>query len=214
MQSSTDKAPIKASTSTAVTIEEYRRIIARIDRQSNIPSNKESQAMAPQRPDFTGINHLKLAANDISKTRDFYCNILNFTHHTKWDHYTASGKLFAVMLTFEHTIPPTSKSADPNTNTEGATQTTPILCEIRRNEAQAKAQGGWDPITFGVKTKVELERAREWFEANGVKCSRVFTGLKGWVFGALDPDGKIVRVYCEEEHQWTTDVDRDEFWLR
>lgn len=102
----------------------------------------------------------------------------------------------------------------PSMATDGATHTTPILCEIRHNEDQAEAQQGWDPITFGVRTRADLEVTRKWFEANGVECSRVFTGLKGWVIGALDPDGKIVRVYCEEEHQWTTNFDKDDFWLR
>ena len=41
----------------------------------------------------------------------------------------------------------------------------------------------------------------------------MFVGIKGWVLCALDPDERIVRVYCEEEHAWTTDFDTDEFWL-
>lgn len=37
--------------------------------------------------------------------------------------------------------------------------------------------------------------------------------MKGWVMAAEDPDGKIVRLYTTEEHEWTTDVNRDTYWL-
>ncbi|KAK3045868.1 hypothetical protein LTR09_012599 [Extremus antarcticus] len=152
------------------------------------------------RPNFIGINHLKFAAADILKTKNFYCSIMNFGYLADYDHRMPSGELFAVMLQLEHT---TSSGA-----------TTPILVEIRHNEAQAKAQQGWDLVTIGVRTKDDLDACKSWFEANGVECSRVFTGPKGWVLAALDPDGKIVRVYCDEEHEWTTEFDEDDFWLR
>lgn len=46
-----------------------------------------------------------------------------------------------------------------------------------------------------------------------MKRSKVFTGFKGWVMGCEDPDGKIVRLYSEEEHGWTDHPDQDEYWL-
>lgn len=170
--------------------------------------------MSTPRPNFTGINHLKLAASGIAETRLFYCNILNFTQHTHWNHYTGSGELFAIMLKVEYLVPPTSTTASPSTSTEGADQTTPTLCEIRYHEAQARVQEGWDPIIFSVETKADLETAGDWFEVKGEGCSKVFTVLKGWVVGVLDPDGKVVKVYCEEQHEWTTEFDKDDFWSR
>ncbi|KAK8068068.1 40S ribosomal S3 protein0 [Apiospora saccharicola] len=69
-----------------------------------------------------------------------------------------------------------------------------ILVEARQNPAQAAAQVGWDPVT------------------RGVDHSRVLRGVKGWVLCARDPDGKIVRLYTEEEHEWAL-PEEDEVWL-
>lgn len=142
-----------------------------------------------------GINHLKLPATDIRKTLDFYIKIMGCEYLPQYDHYNKENELFAVMFKVKH-------------NSDN------IIVEVRRSPDHAKAQAGWDSITFGVRTRADLEAWKGWFESNGVKCSRVFRGLKGWVSCALDPDGKIVRLYCDEEHEWDTEnFDEDSFWL-
>lgn len=146
------------------------------------------------RPSLWGINHLKLATAKIEKTLTFYTNVLGFGYIAEYDHRIAQGELFAVMVKLKHL------GED-------------IIVEIRHNEQQAIKQEGWDPITWGVESRTDLETWRSWFKHNGVKCSKVFVGLKGWVLCALDPDGKTVRLYCNEKHEWTTDFDHDEFWL-
>ena len=79
---------------------------------------------------------------------------------------------------------------------------------------QAAAQKGWDPITWGVGTRKDLEQWAQWFDAHGVKHSHIFAGVKGWVMGCEDPDGRIVRLYVDdEEHEWTDHPDQDEYWL-
>lgn len=150
-----------------------------------------------ERPTSYGINHLKLAATDIRKTLAFYTDVMGCEYIPQYDHRNAGGELFAVMVKFRQ---------------QGATDT---ILEIRIDEHQAKAQQFWDPITWGVKTRQDLETWKVWFKQNGIKCSpKVFTGLKGWVLCALDPENKIVRLYCDEEHEWTTSFDHDDFWLR
>ncbi len=53
-----------------------------------------------------------------------------------------------------------------------------------------------------------------WLDENKVHRSKIFTGIKGWLMGCEDPDGKIVRIYAEDEsHEWTDHPDADEFWL-
>jgi len=76
----------------------------------------------------------------------------------------------------------------------------------------ARAQGGRDPITWGVNKQADLEKWGAWLDANAVRRSRTFTGVKGWVMA--DPDGRIVRLYLDdEEHEWTDHPDKDDFWL-
>lgn len=142
---------------------------------------------------FNGIHHLKLPASDIRKTEAFYTQILPFESCPELDHYTPDGKLFAVLLTY--------KPAG-------------LMLEIRHNPEQAKIQKGWDPVTWGVDSRKDLEEWGAWFDEKGVSHSKVLTGMKGWVMAAEDPDGKIVRLYTTEEHEWTTGVDRDAYWLR
>ena len=60
----------------------------------------------------------------------------------------------------------------------------------------------------------DLEEWGEWLDACKVKTSPILTGIKGWVTGCKDPDGRIVRLYVEdEEHEWTDHPDKDEYWL-
>jgi len=143
---------------------------------------------------FTKINHIKLAAKDIRRTQSFYAEILGCIYIPEYDHKTAEDELFASMVKLQH---------------EGKD----FIIEIRHNEQQAKVQEGWDPITWGVPAHKDLDIWEAWFGEHGVKSSQVFTAIKGWVLCALDPDGKIVRIYCDEEHEWTTNFDHDEFWL-
>jgi catechol 2,3-dioxygenase-like lactoylglutathione lyase family enzyme len=136
---------------------------------------------------FHGIDHVKLPSSDIRKTAAFYTDILPFTPAPQWDHRTPDGELFAVMFTHE----PTG-----------------LVVEVRKHDDHAEAQRGWDPITWSVNSRNDLEEWAAWFDENKVRHSKVLTGLKGWVLGAEDPDGKIIRLYTKEEHEWTTEVDK------
>lgn len=111
----------------------------------------------------------------------------------QYDHFTPDHKLFAKM--FQH-------------------EASQLIVEVRYVPSQASAQRGWDPITYGVGTKKDLEAWAEWLESKGVEHSPILTGIKGWVMGCEDPDGRIVRLYVEnEEHDWTDHPDQDERWL-
>jgi catechol 2,3-dioxygenase-like lactoylglutathione lyase family enzyme len=142
---------------------------------------------------FKGVNHLKLASSNVKTTHDFYTTIFPFTPQPHYDHFTPEHRLFAKMFIHEP-----SK----------------LIVEIRYEPSQAAAQKGWDPVTYGVGTRKDLEEWERWLDSKGVRRSRIFTGIKGWVMACEDPDGKIVRLYVEdEEHEWTDHPDQDEFWL-
>ena len=148
---------------------------------------------SPQKPSsLYGINHLKLASANILKTLHFYTAVLPMVHISKFNHYTAERKLFAVM--FQH----------PSTK---------LLVEARNAPEQALAQKGWDPITWAVATKKDLDDWAAWLDHCEVKRSKVLTGMKGWVLVCEDPDERHVRFYCDEEHEWSTNPDVDEYWL-
>lgn len=135
----------------------------------------EDPASGPTVPrSFNGINHLKLPCKSIRKTHDFYTQIFPFRPFLQYNHYTLDYKLFALMFMHPSTKP---------------------IIEVRYVPSQAEAQKGWDPITFGVGTRSDLEAWSQWLDANGVCHSPIFTGVKGWVMGCEDPNGRIVRLY-------------------
>jgi hypothetical protein len=142
---------------------------------------------------FVGIDHLKLPVHSLRRTLEFYTTIFPFVHAPHYDHFTPEHQLFAQMFIHEPTK---------------------LIVEMRYNPDQAAAQRGWDPITWGVGTRQDLEEWGRWFDAHGVPHSRIFTGVKGWVMACEDPDGRIVRLYVQdEEHEWTDHPDKDEHWL-
>ncbi|KAH8803430.1 hypothetical protein F5884DRAFT_507580 [Xylogone sp. PMI_703] len=81
---------------------------------------------------FNGIHHLKLPCASIRKTHDFYTKIFPFVALPQYDHYTPEHKLFALL--FMH----------PSTN---------LVVEARYDPKKAKAQEGWDPITWALEHK-------------------------------------------------------------
>jgi hypothetical protein len=147
----------------------------------------------PCPPTIKGIDHLKLVVRSLTTTRNFYTTIFPFTHIPAYDHHTSSGGLFAQILTH----PPTK-----------------LLLELRYNPDQVSAQRGSDPITWAVSTRKDLEEWARWLDEHSVPHSRVLMGLKSWVMACEDPDGRIVRLYVQdEEHEWTETPDQDERWL-
>lgn len=93
-------------------------------------------------------------------------------------------------------------------------KSTSLIVEVRYEPTQAAAQKGWDPITWGVGTRKDLQEWAQWLDQWKVNRSPIFTGIKGWVMSCEDPDGRIVRLYVEdEEHDWTDHPDKDDYWL-
>lgn len=161
---------------------------------SSVSFSQFTLSSMAQPTSITGIHHLKLPVADIETTKIFYCGILGFDHIPQFDHIDKNDKLFAVILQ------------------KKMSSGSPLLVELRLNKEQAKKQQHWDPIVWSVPLKKDLEQWKDWFQDQGVQCSKVLTGVKGWVLSALDPDQKFVRIYCEESHEWTKDTDQDDFW--
>jgi glyoxylase I family protein len=148
--------------------------------------------MAPP-PPIQNVHHFKFHAHDLDATVDFYVRVLSFSRVPEFDHRTPApeSKLFAVLL--KH----------PNL---------PLL-EIRLDQHKAARQDGWDPIVFQVEGRQEMEQWAAWLDECRVKRSKVLTGFIGWTLCFEDPEKRIIRFYTKEEHRWTTDVDKDDYWL-
>jgi hypothetical protein len=153
-----------------------------------------TESTQPPKPSsFRGVDHLKLASFSIEKTHEFYTKILPFTSQPQWDHFTPEHKLFAKIVKHESTN---------------------LILEIRYEPTQAEAQRGWDPITWGVGCRKDLEEWERWLDFWKVKHSRILVGIKSWVMAFEYPDGKFVRLFVQDdEHELTDHPDRDQYWL-
>ena len=147
------------------------------------------------RPFLWAINHLKLATTNIRRTQEFYCDIMGMEYLTQYDCYDQHGQLVSAMIRLKHTE-------------EYAT-----LIELRYNESQALAQMGMDPITYAVRSRESLKKWKSWFEQHGVRCSQIyaFQTLNGWAVSASDPDGRVVKIYCDEKHDRVQETEVHDF---
>jgi hypothetical protein len=85
---------------------------------------------------FNGINLLKLPCHSLKKTHAFYTEVFPFKPLPQYNRYTPEHKLFAMMFMHEPTK---------------------LIVEVRHYPAEADAQKSWDPITWGVGTRKDLE---------------------------------------------------------
>jgi catechol 2,3-dioxygenase-like lactoylglutathione lyase family enzyme len=140
-----------------------------------------------------GLHHIKLASSNVLATQKFYTSILSFTPLPQFNHYTPDHKLFAVM--FAH-------------------QATNTIIEARYSPSRAALEKGWDPITWAVSKRADLDEWAKWLDQGGIRHSKVIKAIKSWVMCAEDPDGRIVRLYVvDEEHEWTDHPDVDKEWI-
>jgi catechol-2,3-dioxygenase len=144
-------------------------------------------------PPIQAVHHFKFHAHNLDATVSFYTEVLSFERIPEYDHRTPEpeSKLFAVLL--KHPGLP--------------------LLEIRHDKAKAAKQTGWDPIIFQIEGEKEMEEWAAWLDEKKVKRSNVLKGFIGWTLCFEDPEKRIIRFYTKEEHDWTTDVDKDEYWL-
>ena len=147
------------------------------------------------RPFVWGINHLKFATANIKRTQQFYCNIMGMEYLPQYDFYNQQQQLISVMIRLKHTE-------------EHAT-----LIELWQNESQALAQFDMDLVTYAVRSMESLRQWKGWFERHGVHCSEIqaFQTLKGWALSANDPDGRIVRIYCDEKPEKPAEIATHDF---
>jgi hypothetical protein len=72
---------------------------------------------------------------------------------------------------------------------------------------QAAAQKGWDPITWGVGRRQDLEQWAEWLDVNGVKHSMSLSiSANSHTFSGCCP-GVVWDVFCHSRKSLLTDCD-------
>ena len=144
------------------------------------------------RPAIKGIHHLKFAVTDLDRSTAFYGAALGASRRTELDHRDGEGGLYAVILDV------------PGLGTQ---------LELRLDEARARREAGFDPITLSVATRADLEQWQRHFAAVGVAHSGVLAAWVAWILVFEDPDGRRLRLYSDELHGLEVTPSRDPRWL-
>ncbi|KAK3619466.1 hypothetical protein LTR56_016255 [Elasticomyces elasticus] len=145
------------------------------------------------RPRVLGIHHLKFAVADLDLSMAWYERVLGAQHVPSLDHFCASGNRFAAICFL----------ADWGR----------VYVELRQARNEAHKARGWDPVTFSVEKRVDLEAWTAWLTRWGTLHSQVLTGVRGWLLIFEDPDGRRLRLYTKQGHGGAETPSRDEFWM-
>jgi catechol 2,3-dioxygenase-like lactoylglutathione lyase family enzyme len=145
------------------------------------------------RPNLIGIHHLKFAVADLARSLDYYERVFGAQRIEKFDHIDPNGRLFAYIISI------------PGTDT-------PL--ELRLNASAASRQIGFDPVTFLVDSRVDLEKWINHLSVSRVPHSGLLVGALGWLVAMEDPDGRRIRLYTRETHGPEEQVSWDSPWIR
>ena len=129
-------------------------------------------------PTLTGVHHIKFPVSDIEASAAFFEKAFGAKRIERFNHKDEKGVLFAAMMHFPGCDFPV---------------------ELRHAPKAAKAVAGYDPVTFGVKDKHQLDIWTTHLDSVGIKHSGVITGYIGHLIDFETPDGLALRFYTIPE---------------
>ncbi|WP_328675775.1 VOC family protein [Streptomyces sp. NBC_01261] len=129
-------------------------------------------------PELAGIHHVKLPVTDLDRSRDWYGRVLG--------------------LTVTHEFP------DADGVVRGVAGEVPglgdsMLC-LRVNSQAAQGCQGFDPVSFAVRDKADVQAWAAHLDTLGVAHSPVIEASIGWLLVFNDPDGLDLHLYSWAAH--------------
>lgn len=144
-------------------------------------------------PSIERIHHVKFPVSDLSKSLEFYTDVLGAERQPDLDHKNPDGSVYGFIL-----------------KVPGFGET---VLELRLNPDQAKAQAGFDPLTLAVQDQAALQVWIQHLDKLGVAHSGVLTAIYAWLVVFEDPDQHRLRLYTLEQHPKTDHPSEDKRWL-
>jgi catechol 2,3-dioxygenase-like lactoylglutathione lyase family enzyme len=129
-------------------------------------------------PILSGLHHLKIPVSNLGISVAWYERVFGARQRTEFDHRDRDNILYAVIMD----IPGLG-----------------VNTELRLAPKAARAVAGYDPVTYGVANRAELDRWATHLDACKVDHSPIITGYIGHVLIFSDPDGLILRLYTNPE---------------
>jgi len=129
-------------------------------------------------PELAGIHHVKMPVTDLDRSRAWYGRVLGFkvTHEFP----DADGVVRGVA----GEVPGLGDS---------------MLC-LRVNSEAAQGCQGFDPVSFAVPDRVDIEAWAAHLDTLGIPHSPVIEASIGWLLVFNDPDGLDLHLYSWAAH--------------
>ncbi|WP_327399338.1 VOC family protein [Streptomyces sp. NBC_01288] len=129
-------------------------------------------------PELAGIHHVKMPVTDLDRSRDWYGRVLGFK--VTYEFQDADGVVRGVA----GEVPGLGDS---------------MLC-LRVNSQAAQGCQGFDPVSFAVRDKADVEAWAAHLDTLGVPHSPVIEASIGWLLVFNDPDGLDLHLYSWAAH--------------
>ena len=130
------------------------------------------------RPTLAGIHHVKIPVTDLDRSVSWYDEVFGF--RTTLEFPEGDGVVRGVAGEMAGL---------------GRVQVT-----FRVNPAAAEGCRGFDPISWGVEDKADIERWAAHLDELGIDHSPVIEASAGWLLVFDDPDGLQIHLYSWAEH--------------
>ncbi|TCO60511.1 VOC family protein [Actinocrispum wychmicini] len=128
--------------------------------------------------ELAGIHHVKIPVTDLARTAQWYRQVFGLCPTMEFRE--ADG----VVRGFVGEIPGLA----------------PTQVAFRVNDVAAAGSRGFDPVSFAVKSRDDLETWVEHLDSLGIEHSPVIEASVGWLLVFDDPDGVTLHLYTWAEH--------------
>jgi catechol 2,3-dioxygenase-like lactoylglutathione lyase family enzyme len=129
-------------------------------------------------PELAGIHHVKMPVTDLDRSRDWYGRVLGFK--VTYEFQDADGVVRGVA----GEVPGLGDS---------------MLC-LRVNSQAAQGCQGFDPVSFAVPDRADIETWAAHLDTLGIPHSPVIEASIGWLLVFNDPDGLDLHLYSWAAH--------------
>jgi len=129
-------------------------------------------------PKLSGIHHVKIPVTDLERSTAWYGRV--FGYETTWEFPEADGVVRGV------------GGEVPGLDPIG-------LC-FRVNPEAAAGCRSFDPISFGVQDKADVQEWADHLDELGIRHSPVIEASIGWLLVFDDPDGLQLHIYSFAAH--------------
>lgn len=128
--------------------------------------------------ELAGVHHVKIPVTDLARSLHWYRRVLGLRPTLEFR--DADG----VVRGFSGEVPGLS----------------PTLVGLRVNATAAEGSRGFDPVSFAVHTRDDLQAWALHLDSIDVKHSPLIEASIGWLLVFDDPDGLTLHLYTWAEH--------------